>query len=64
MTSKWQVFSFTVPKETKIGPNWRAKKGILSDFFTSIVAKHQKIGGGPFAAKILFVKKLHNAEKN
>ena len=32
--------------------NWRAKRGILSHFLTSIVAKHQKIEGGPFGEKV------------
>ena len=41
--------------------NWRAKRGILSHFLTSIVAKHQKnwtLWGENFLEKSL------NAEKN
>ena len=36
--------------------------GSLSDFSTSIVAKHQKIEVGPFE-EMFFFKKSHNAEK-
>ena len=38
------------------------KGGTLSRFLTSIVAEHQKIGGGTLW-EIFFEKKSHNAEK-
>ena len=40
--------------------NWLAKRGTLSHFLTSIIAKHQKIERGPFGEKL---KKCLNAEK-
>ena len=53
-------------------PNWRARcplagprrarRGTHSQFLTSIVAKHQKIEGGPFG-EFFFGKKSHNAEE-
>ena len=42
--------------------SWRAKRGDLSHFLTSIVAKHQKIEGTLWWTKI-FEKRSHNAEK-
>ena len=41
-TSKCQVFSFTIPENPKVAPNWRAEKPTLSDFSNISVAKHQK----------------------
>ena len=49
------------PKNPKAGPNWRAKKGDLWDFLTSIVAKHQKIEGGSFGE--FFPKKVSQCRK-
>ena len=41
--------------------NWRAKREILSHFLTSIVAKNQKIEGGPFGD---FFRKVSQCRKN
>ena len=43
------------------GPG-RVKRGILSHFLTSIVAKHQKIEGGPFG-ETFFRKKVSQCQK-
>ena len=44
--------------------NWRAKRGILSHFLTSIVAKHQKIEGGTlWGEKVFFPKNLTMPKK-
>ena len=45
-------------KIPKVRANWRAKRGTISDFLTSIVAKHQKIEGGPFGEKSFPKKSL------
>ena len=48
---KTQSIKLTKKYQTHEKPkrrNWRAKRGILSHFLTSIVAKHQKIEGGSF----------------
>ena len=39
-------------------PIWRAKRGTLSPLLTSIVAKHQKIEGGP-----VYEKKMKNVSQ-
>ena len=52
------------PGAARAGP-CPAKRGALSDFLTSIVAKHQNIDGdGPFGENFCFRKKPHNAEQN
>ena len=35
-------YSFTVPKNPKVGPSWRAKRGDPFGIFEISVAKHQK----------------------
>ena len=49
-------------KNLKIGANWRANKGTLSDCSTSIIAKHHKIEGVPFA-EIFYEKSLTMPKK-
>ena len=43
MTSKCQVFSSKVPEQPSGGLNWRAKRGTLWDFSTSILLQNIKI---------------------
>ena len=62
--SKSQVFSSTVPEKPKVGPNWRAKRGgTLWKFFTSIVAKHQKLKGDPLGKFFFHEKSLTKPKK-
>ena len=60
-TSKGQVFFYSTRKTQKLNRIGGAKGGTLSDFSTSIVAKHQKIEGGHFGN--FFRKRSHNAKK-
>ena len=53
------IFSST-RKTQKLKRMGALKGETLSDFLTSIVAKHQKIEGGPFGN---FFPKSHNTEK-
>ena len=46
------------PKSPKVGSNWRAERGTISDFLTSIVAKHQK-----FEREFFFEKSLTMPKK-
>ena len=69
-TSKCQIFFCSAWKcqvffySTKVEPNWRAKRGTLSDFLTSIAVKYQilKKTEGPWTLWVL--KNSHNDEKN
>ena len=45
-------------------PNWRDKRGTLSRCLTSIVAKHQKIEGGPFGEFFFRKKSFTMPKKN
>ena len=63
-TSKCQVFSFTeTRKNPKVGPNWRAKRGNLSDFLTSILSQNINVSDWPsfckdFQSRRLFGKTI------
>ena len=46
MVQKCEVF-LQYPKNPKVGPNLRAKRGNLFGFFNISVAKHQKMKDGP-----------------
>ena len=64
MIPKRQIFSSTVPEKAKRGANWRAKRGTLWDFLTSIMLQNI----GKIEAEILwrheqFSKKKFHAEK-
>ena len=51
--SKCQVFSFTVPENSKVGPNWRSnRRDPLGFSNTHSVAKHRKFKRGPLEKKI------------
>ena len=63
ITSKCQVFFYSTQKNPKVEANWRAKRGTLSDFLTSIVAKHQKLKGRPFGGHFYFEKSLTMSKK-
>ena len=58
--SKYQTHkkSFKTLSKKPKRPNWRAR----SDFKTSIVAKHEKIEGGPFG-KTFFQTKIRTTPK-
>ena len=57
LTKKYQTHK--KPKR----PIWRLARGTLSHFSTSIVAKHQKIEGGPFGEKKIPKKSLTMPKK-
>ena len=58
-SSKWRFPKSNVELDFK---QWRTKRGEPFAFLTSVVAKHQKIEGGPFGEKKS--EKSHNAVKN
>ena len=62
MTSKCQVFSFTVLENPEVRPNWCAKRGTLWDFSAFLLQNIKKNEGGPFGEKE--IRKNHNAKKN
>ena len=51
------------PKNPKVKPKWREKRGTRSDFLTSIVAKHQKTEGDPLEKFFFFEKKSQCRKK-
>ena len=63
-TSKSQVFSSTLPEESKEEANWRAQKGDPLGFFNiHSVAKYHKSLWTPFGNILKKNRKSHSPEK-